>query len=111
MEISFDSRKMQKAFNCERELIRVYGSNMAKKIKNRMALLAAAENLEHVPTTPPCRRHELGQNRKGQFAVDLEQPHRLIFRPNHNPLPRKADGGLDLRKITGIRIMETEDYH
>lgn len=111
MKISFDSRKLQKTFNCEKELIRVYGSNMAKKIKNRMALLEAAENLEDVPTTPPCRCHALGQNKKGQFAVDLEQPYRLVFRPNHNPLPRKADGGLDLRKITNIIILETEDYH
>jgi len=111
VDISFKSRKLQKIFNSENELIRVYGSNMAKKIKNRIALLEAAENLEDVPTTAPCRRHELGQNRKGQFAADLEHPYRLVFRPNHNPLPRKADGGLNLRKITNIMILEVEDYH
>lgn len=111
MEINFHSRKLQKIFNHDRELIRVYGLNMAKKIKNRMALFEAAENLEDVPTVPPYRRHELGQNRKGQFAVDLIQPYRLVFQPNHNPLPRKLDGGLDLQKITSIVILEMEDYH
>ena len=50
-------------------------------------------------TDPPERRHELSGNRKGQFAVDLKHPQRLIFEPNHNPLPRRADGGLDLKKI------------
>ena len=111
MEISFKSRKLQKIFNREKGLNRVYGSNMAKKVKNRIALLDAAENLEDVPTISSCRCHELGQNRKGQFTVDLEHPYRLVFRPNHNPLPRKADGGLDLRKITNIMILEVEDYH
>ena len=111
MEISFGSRKIQKTFNSEKELIRVYGSNMAKRIRIRMAILEAAGNLEDVPTSPPSRRHELGQNRKGQFAVDLEHPYRLVFQPDHNPLPRKANGGLDLREITNIVILEVEDYH
>lgn len=91
--------------------MREYGAENAKKIKQRMAVFMAASCLEEVPPHPPERRHELSGNRKGQFAVDLKHPQRLVFEPNHNPLPRKADGGLDLKKINAITIIEVEDYH
>ena len=51
------------------------------------------------------------QKSSGQFAVDLKHPYRLIFKPDHNPLPRKDDGGLDLTQITAIKILGVEDYH
>lgn len=111
MNISFRTKKLCKIMNSEKELIREYGPEIGRKIKNRLALLDAAPCLEDVPTTPPARRHSLAQNREGQFSVDLKQPHRLIFMPNHNPLPVKEDGGIDLKKVTAIEIIEVEDYH
>ena len=111
MEISFETGKMAGIFNTEKELVRGYGSQLAGTIKRRMAVLSAARCLADVPVTPPFRRHELAQNRKGQFAVDLDHRLRLVFRPNHNPLPVKPDGGLDLSKITEITILEVKDYH
>ena len=111
MEISFETRKLAKIFNTEQEIFEKYGSRQGKLIKIRLAILEAANCLEDVPITPPCRRHELTLNRKGQFAVDLEHPRRLILKPNHNPLPLKADGGIDLRKITAVTILGVEDYH
>lgn len=77
----------------------------------RMLVLRAARTLQEVPIRPPERRHELKGQRKGQFAVDLKHPRRLVFRPNHDPLPRKPDGGLDLEAITAIMILKVEDYH
>ena len=77
----------------------------------RLAVLEAANSLIEIPVTPPFRRHKLGQNRKGQIAVDLEHPFRLVFKPNHNPVPVKTDGGLNLKKISAITILEVEDYH
>jgi toxin HigB-1 len=111
MDISFSNEKLAKIFNSEKNLVREYGTENAKRIKLRMAVLMAANCLEEVPTHPPERRHELSGARKGQFAVDLKHPFRLIFQPNHNPLPRKADGGVDSRKISAVTIIEVEDYH
>jgi len=111
MDITFKNEKLAKIFNSEKNLLREYGTENAKRIKQRMAVLAAANSLEDVPAHPPERRHELSGNRKGQFAVDLKQPQRLVFEPNHNPLPRKPDGGLDLKKISAVTIIEVEDYH
>jgi proteic killer suppression protein len=111
MEVSFATKRLAKILNSEKETVREFGSKLGKSIMRRLAVLEAANCLEDVPIRPPFRRHELKQNRKGQFAVDLEHPYRLIFKPNHNPIPVKADGGLNLKKITAIIILEMEDYH
>lgn len=76
-----------------------------------MLTLRAAPTLQHVSHLPPVRRHELTGDRSGTFAVDLKHPYRLIFAPNHDPIPRQEDGGIDLEKITAIIILEVEDYH
>ena len=55
--------------------------------------------------------HQLKGNRDEQFAVDLVHPYRLVFEPNHDPLPRKEDGGINLEQVTAIKIMEVVDYH
>jgi len=109
--IGFKSRKLAKVFNSKKELFKKYGKRMGRLIKRRMAVLRAAPTLEDVSHKPPERRHELEGRRKGTFAVDLEHPYRLVFKPDHNPLPRKEDGGIDLRKVTAIMILDVENYH
>jgi len=68
-------------------------------------------NLSELMKLPNARCHPLTQNRKGQFAVDLDHPYRLVFEPANDPLPKMPDGGLDYEKITLIRILEVIDYH
>ena len=102
---------MEALFNTDKELVRKYGPQQARKVQLRLGFLKAAENLGQVPVTPPTRCHELSDDRKGQFAVDIKHPQRLTFEPDHNPLPRKPDGGIDLKKITIIKIIGVEDYH
>lgn len=64
-----------------------------------------------MPKFPPARCHQLDGNRKGQFSVDLEHPYRLIFAPNHNPIPELEDGGINLQAVTKIKIIEIVDTH
>ena len=111
MELRFGTRKLAKIMNSETEIVREYGPEIGRKIKNRLAVLEAAPYLEAIPPTPPTRRHALSQNREGQFSVDLIHPHRLVFVPDHNPLPLKPDGGIYLRRVTAVKIIEVEDYH
>jgi hypothetical protein len=59
----------------------------------------------------PGRCHALGANRRGQFAVCLWGAYRLIFVPDHDPIPFLPDGGIDLGRITQISITELVDYH
>ena len=111
MQITFKNNKLKKIFDSHKELFRVYGEVRGKRIERRMSVLRAASCLEKVPVEKPDRRHALSLNRKGQFAVDITENYRLIFEPSNNPLPLQKDGGLDLNRITDIKILEVEDYH
>ena len=84
---------------------------MARVIKMRMAVLQAARNLALVPTTPPDRRHQLVGDRDEQLAVDLVHPYRLVFEVDHEPVPRRSDGGIDTEQVTAITILDVIDYH
>ena len=111
MDIVFRTRKLEKTFNSDNDLQKTYGSQMARKIKTRLAVLSKARALAKVPTTPPERRHQLHGDRDEQFAVDLVRPRRLVFEPNHEPLPRRDDGGIDTEQVTAITIIDVVDYH
>lgn len=84
---------------------------MAKKLRQRLFELKAAESLKDISRLPPARCHQLSGNRHNQFSVDLEHPYRLLFIPANEPLPTLEDGGLDLKKITEIVIIEITDTH
>ena len=47
----------------------------------------------------------------GELSVNVSVNYRMIFEPNHNPLPLTADGGLDWQKVTKIQINKIEDLH
>ena len=111
MDIAFRTRKLEKTVNAADTLQRAYGAPMARVIMLRMAVLRAARNLSLVPTTPPERRHQLVGDRDEQFAVDLVHPYRLVFEANHEPVPRKDDGGIDKERVTAITILDVVDYH
>lgn len=88
-----------------------FGKPLAERLQQRLAELRAAETLDDIRRLPSARCHELSQDRKGQLAVDLVHPKRLIFAPDHNPVLRKPDGGLDWPHVTRIRVIEIIDYH
>ena len=113
MDITFQTSKIAKTFNSDRSLRKAYKGNdrMAQVIMIRLATLKAAETLEQVPPTKPERRHQLRGDRAEQYAVDLGYSNRLIFEPDHDPIPRKEDGGIDLQQVRAITIIEVVDYH
>ena len=111
MDIVYSSRKLERTFNSEARLTQTYGVRMARTIMVRMAVLSAAPNLSFVPHLPPERLHQLKGNRDEQFTVDLTHNYRLVFIPNHDPVPRKEDGGVNLERITAIIIDKVEDPH
>lgn len=111
MIISFAKRKLAKICNSGQEARGRLGKRTAEKLMQRLFELQAAETLDDVSRLPPTRCHELTGNRKGQLGVDLVHPHRLLFSPDHDPLPQKDDGGLDWGEVTEILIEEIVDYH
>ncbi len=111
MEITFGSRKMQKLCNSEKEMRARFGIRGMKVLQLRLTQIAAADTLEDLGKVPGARCHELTADRKGQIAVDLVHPRRLLFEPDHNLLPAKPDGGLDWQKVTRVTIIRIVDYH
>ncbi|MGI8891778.1 MAG: N-6 DNA methylase, partial [Chthoniobacterales bacterium] len=111
MRIFFRSSKLEKVCNSEREMRKTFGKPRVRKLQQRLMELSAAENLTQIFRVPPPRCHELTSNRKGQLSVDLDHPYRLIFIPANDPLPLKADGGLNWDEVTEIEIIEIADPH
>ena len=110
MDIEFANGRMQKACNSAKDMKREWGERMAKKLQQRLSELAAANTLEDMRTMPG-RCHELRADRRGQLALDLVHPKRLVFSPCHNPIPTRHDGGLDWSKVSKITILGVVDYH
>jgi proteic killer suppression protein len=110
MDISFANDKLKRQLSNEKSLKRAFGDR-ARRLQLRLDLLKAAGCLDDVLPVPPPRRHELTGDWRGHFAVDLTGNWRLIFRPNHDPVPVTPDGGVDLKAITAIIIVAVEDYH
>ena len=59
----------------------------------------------------PGHCHALHKDRRDQFAVNLWSSYRLIFVPDHDPVPLKPDGGLDWAAVTTVLIIEVADTH
>lgn len=111
MEIGFANLKLQKLFNNSKKLRGDFGPRCAEKIARRLAEIEAAESLEDLRSLPQCRCHELTGDYAGCLAVDLEHPLRLVFRPNHTPLPLGDGGELNWAEVTQVLILEVTDYH
>lgn len=111
MDIVFKNDKLAKEFNDERALLRNRGQRQGKLIMLRLAELRAAETLAIMRAVPRARCHELKGDRKRELSVDLDHPYRLIFVPEHDPIPALPDGGLDWSKVTRIKILGVEDTH
>ena len=110
MEINFTSRKIAKLCNSSKNMQAELGERNAKVLQQRLKTLETAETLEDMRKLPG-RCHELIGDRKGQLALDLVHPLRLLFAPDHDPAPEKPDGGLDWQQVTKVLIVEIGDYH
>jgi len=111
VDISFKNKKTQRVLNSSAELTKKYGAINARIIQRRMVFLQAAPTLADVPHRRPERRHQLEGKRQNEYAVDVEHPFRIVFKPGHNPIPKTRDGGVDLTRVTAIEILGVEDYH
>lgn len=111
MKIYFKSKKSQKICSEEREGIKKLGDRCAKRLRQRMLELYAADCLADISHLPPLRLHELTGDRKGTYSVDLLQPYRLIFEAADEPLPMLETGGLDKERVCEVLILEIVDTH
>ncbi len=75
-----------------------YGNEMARKIHLRIDQLEAADSVQELILNRIGRCHGLTGDRQGQYAMDLAQPYRLIF--------KEVESGIQI-----VMVMEIVDYH
>lgn len=110
VDITFKSDRLREDLTEKRERRKSYGTSCAKKIKRRLDDLRAARCLQDFRHLPG-RCHELKGNLKGVLSLDVDHPYRLLFVPDHDPVPTKEDGGLDWKEVTAVQIIGIEDTH
>ncbi|MEN2436229.1 killer suppression protein HigA [Weeksellaceae bacterium A-14] len=109
MIITFN-KKLKKIAKDPKVCLKEYGQVRGKKILQRLSDLKTADTLEDVRHLPG-KYHELGENRKGQWACHLDGNYRLVFRPHEDPIPTDENGKYIWVEILGVEIIEVVDYH
>jgi len=110
LDIKFENKKLEKYANNDKAGIKDLGKLRHKKYKQRLDQLKASKTLEDV-RHQPGKFHELKADRKGQWACNLDQPYRLIFMPQEDPIPTDESGNYIWVEITSVEIIEITDYH
>lgn len=109
MEISYRDKKLKKTFENFSLLLRKYGDRQARKIIQRIQEFEAALNLYDIYLNPMANLHQLKGNRKGQLAVDVINPFRLVFIPF---ITGEISGYPNyLKSVYAIEIIEIVNYH
>jgi proteic killer suppression protein len=98
VDITYKNKKIMKICTEASVARKTYGIEMSERIHQRIAEITAADSVEFMITYKIGRCHPLTQNRKGQYAVDLVHPYRLVFEKNGN-------------EIQIANILEIVDYH
>jgi len=110
LKITFTHKKLENLVNDDRKMLKEFGKIRAQKLRLRLTQLLDAESLEDVKFMPG-NYHELKNERKGQWACDLDQPYRLIFTPHEKPIPINEDGQYVWIEIKGVEVIEIVNYH
>ncbi len=98
MDITYKNNKLEKVCTDAKVAERSYGKEMAEKIQMRIDEITAADTIEMMIQFHIGRCHSLTNNRKGQYAMDLVHPYRLVFEKHGN-------------EIQIAHILEIVDYH
>lgn len=98
MEITYRSKKLEKICTNAHEAEKSYSPKMAEKIHARIDEISAADTVEMLVQFHIGRCHPLHGDRKGQYAMDLVNPYRLVFEKRGN-------------LIQVAQIIEIVDYH
>ncbi len=98
MQVNYRSRQIEKICTNASAATKKYGKRTAGLIHQRVDEIGAADSVEILVQFRIGRCHQLVGDRKGQYAMDLEHPLRLIFEVN-------GDG------IQIAEIQEIVDYH
>ena len=98
MDITYKTKKLRRICTDAKTAERAYGIEMAAKIHQRIDEISAADSVEVLIKYHIGRCHPLSQDRKGQYAMDLVHPYRLVFEKNGD-------------RIQIVLVLDIVDYH
>ena len=98
LRITYKNNKLEKICTDHEVAEREFDKRMADKIRERINQLSAADSVEWLIQKRIGRCHPLVQNRKGQYAMDLVHPYRLVFKKENE-------------EIQIVKVIEIVDYH
>ena len=98
MKITYRTRKLEKICTDVRTAEKAHVREIAEIIDQRIGEIRAADSVEMLLKFHIGRCHQLKQNRKGQYAVDLIHPYRMVFEKHGD-------------EIQIAHIIEIVDYH
>ena len=98
LKITFKSNKLERICTDSSVARKTYNLEMAEKIAQRMMELEAANSVDMLLQFQIGRCHPLKGDRRGQLAMDLVQPLRLVFEEVKNT-------------VQLVKILEIDDYH
>jgi proteic killer suppression protein len=108
LDIFFATRDLETLCNNQREQQKRLGTVCAKKLRARLADLAAVSCVAELVFGKP---HPLQGELAGQFSLALDGGRRLVFRPSSEPPPTRDDGGIAWQLVTSIVVTFIGDYH
>ena len=98
MKIKYIDEKIEQICTNKKIAVKKYNMEMAVAIFKRIKQLSSAKSIGEVISSKLGRCHPLKGNRKGQYAIDLVHPARLVF-------------SIEDREIKICLIIEITDYH
>lgn len=107
MEIKFLNEKVRRYCLEKRACIKMFGSQLFKRLKARLADISAARSVTELPYGNP---HRLLRDREGQYSIKLYKGYRLVFKPTY-PDKVTINGDIDWSLVDSITILEIVDYH
>ena len=98
MEVTYKNKRIKKICTDANYAEKKHGLEMAEKIHQRIGEIKAADNVEIMVQFHIGRCHLLKSDRKGEYAMDLVHPYRLVFEKHGE-------------EIQIANILEIVDYH
>src|SRR5688572_8236838 len=103
MKLLFATESFRNECNNQEQLVKRYGANRARLVRQRLDELFNAEVLEDVRSLPHVAIHAFADG-AGELAVEVGAPHWLTFRPEaagEGAVPAPGDW----KKVDCIRIL------
>lgn len=82
MNVSFRGRRLERAYRESAEAVRRWGPKAGRRYIVRVTQLASARDWDDILKLRALRAHALKGDRKGLWAIDMDERWRLIVRPN-----------------------------